>query len=140
MIICIHYKVGYSSLMAILVNNSVDKALPTHTRLDSLTPEYVKRLVQYSPEEIKYRLENYYKFMFVRHPFDRILSAWRDKLFLEMQDRHGNYYKYLLPKILHLIHPDWLKDRKLRNIRIPFPDVIHWLHKGGWDMPFQGPY
>ena len=41
--------------------------------------KHLKTLDMYSVEEIKYRLENYFKFMFVRDPFERLLSAYRNK-------------------------------------------------------------
>ena len=39
----------------------------------------MKLLSSYSDQEIAYRLKNYFKFMFVRHPMDRLLSAFRNK-------------------------------------------------------------
>lgn len=39
----------------------------------------VKHLHQYSPDEIAHRLENYYKFMFVREPMARLASAFLNK-------------------------------------------------------------
>ena len=51
-----------------------------------------KFLSSYSPEEIDYRLKNYFKFMFVRHPLDRLFSAWHNKFhenFLDMQKKYG---------------------------------------------------
>jgi len=36
-------------------------------------------LSQYSEEEIRKRLRHYYKFLFVREPFERLLSAFEDK-------------------------------------------------------------
>ena len=51
-----------------------------------------KFLSSYSPEEIEYRLKNYFKFMFVRHPLDRLFSAWHNKFhenFLDMQKKYG---------------------------------------------------
>jgi len=38
-----------------------------------------KFLSDYNPEEIDYRLKNYFKFMFVRHPLNRLFSAWDNK-------------------------------------------------------------
>jgi len=40
---------------------------------------YLKTLDMYTEEEIKHRLDTYFKFMFVRNPFERILSAYRNK-------------------------------------------------------------
>lgn len=41
---------------------------------------YLKRLESYTTKEIQFRLNNYYIFMFVREPFERLLSAYRNKL------------------------------------------------------------
>ena len=37
-------------------------------------------LSQYSEEEAEYRMKHYFKYIIVRHPFDRLVSAWRDKV------------------------------------------------------------
>lgn len=43
-------------------------------------PDVFRRLDSYTKEEIRYRLDHYLKFVFVRNPFERLLSAYRDKL------------------------------------------------------------
>ena len=43
----------------------------------------LKTLDEYSPEEVQDRLQSYYKFMFVRNPLERILSAYRNKFTLK---------------------------------------------------------
>ena len=40
---------------------------------------YFRYLSEYSPSEIVVRLKTYYKFLFVRHPFERLVSAFRNK-------------------------------------------------------------
>jgi Sulfotransferase family len=44
------------------------------------TDQILKRLVHFTPDEVQFRLNNYYKFMFVRKPLERLLSAYRDKM------------------------------------------------------------
>ncbi|KAF1478174.1 Carbohydrate sulfotransferase 14, partial [Megadyptes antipodes antipodes] len=43
------------------------------------------------PDEISYRLKNYYKFIFVRNPMERLLSAYRNKFgeIKEYQQKYG---------------------------------------------------
>ncbi|XP_013391259.1 carbohydrate sulfotransferase 9 [Lingula anatina] len=60
------------------------------------------RLVKYTSKGIEYRLQNYLKFMFVRHPLERIVSGYRDKL----EDPDDIYQKTLGKYLL----------RKYRNI------------------------
>ncbi|ELT90888.1 hypothetical protein CAPTEDRAFT_228104 [Capitella teleta] len=37
-------------------------------------------LTNYTPSQVEYRLKNYFKYLFVRNPLDRIISTWREKL------------------------------------------------------------
>ena len=37
-------------------------------------------LSRYTPEEIEYRLKHYYKFLVVRHPFERLISLYNSKI------------------------------------------------------------
>lgn len=46
---------------------------------DSHRTHVFRRLNNYTSEEIRYRLDHFMKFLFVRHPFERLLSAYRNK-------------------------------------------------------------
>ena len=48
-----------------------------------------KTLDQYSDEEIINRVRQYFKFMFVRHPFERLLSAYKNKF----SERYSVYFQ-----------------------------------------------
>ena len=50
-------------------------------------------LSTYSPSEVQYRLKNYLKIMFVRHPLDRLLSAYRSKFTRPTHDNVKNFYR-----------------------------------------------
>jgi len=41
--------------------------------------KYLRTLNTYDPKEILFKIKHYYKFMFVREPLERIVSAYRDK-------------------------------------------------------------
>lgn len=47
--------------------------------VDAHHPGVFNRLDMYDDEGIRYRLEKFTKFLFVRHPFERFLSAYLDK-------------------------------------------------------------
>ena len=51
---------------------------PVDTR-GGLAKYGIKMLSTYTPEQIKYRRENYFKFIFVRHPMERLVSSYRSK-------------------------------------------------------------
>ena len=50
-----------------------------HIPKDIFTRAGFKYFPQYQPEKQREMLRTYHRFMFVRHPFERLLSAYRDK-------------------------------------------------------------
>ena len=142
---CIHYKVGWTTQRVVLANNSASDPIPTELGNKKiwkyLIPNNVTTLrnEKYSTEDRRYRLKHFFKYMFTRHPLDRILSAYKDKLVIEMDDGHGSYYKKMLPKILKAVRPELL-DKPLESIRLPYKDILRYMQQGGSDMHFKGPY
>ena len=47
-------------------------------------PKHFKFLHYYSKDGIRFRLETYYKFLFVREPLERLLSAYQDKFAIDV--------------------------------------------------------
>ena len=138
-VVCLHYKVAWTSLAAIMINNSADEVLPPQDNMELKDYFILGDEKSYSADEIRHRLKTYYKFMFTRHPFDRLLSAWKDKLVIEPKDHHGNYYKILTPRIFEKINKT-LPNVPLDKIDIPFEYVVEYLQKGGYDQHMVGPY
>ncbi|KAI8771907.1 carbohydrate sulfotransferase 11 [Biomphalaria glabrata] len=74
---------GYASvenITSILPNEIYDKS-----------NKYLKRLSVYTKEEIEYRVDNYFKFVFVREPYERLLSAFRNKFLVNTNS--SSYFK-----------------------------------------------
>ena len=94
---CYVPKVGCTSWkvkLSLMSGNAGDKVLNTHpSPVDTrggLAKYGIKMLSTYSPEEITYRIDNYFKFMFVRHPMERIVSSYRSKF----EKREDNKVEY----------------------------------------------
>ena len=62
----------------------------------------MRLLSEYSQKEIMYRLANYFKFMFVRNPMDRLLSAYRNKF----TEGFENFYKRYGVQIVKTFRPN----------------------------------
>ena len=61
------------------MNTTDPKELNSSLANGELRRRYLRRLTSYTPDEIEYRLHHYFKVMFVRHPFERLLSAYINK-------------------------------------------------------------
>lgn len=66
-----------------------------------LTNRVLKRLVNFTADGIQFRLNNYFKFVFVREPLERLVSAYRDKML-----RDADYLKHVVPVIIKKYRSD----------------------------------
>ncbi len=65
-------------------------------------------LSEYSADQIVYRITNYYKFLFTRHPLERILSAYRSK-WERRKDNAGETgwaYRSFFKEIINAVRKD----------------------------------
>ncbi|XP_071792339.1 carbohydrate sulfotransferase 11-like isoform X1 [Asterias amurensis] len=98
---CYIPKVGctnWKRILLVLKGVYNDTKLIGQSQSHTLTSKFIKPLSSYSLEEATERLENYTKFVFVRHPLERILSGFRDKF----QKNYGSstiFRKNFGPKI-----------------------------------------
>jgi len=87
---CYIPKVGCSNwkrVMAVLTGEykSIDNITLYDMRNTTKISRNLNSLSKYSAEEIAYRLNNYFKFMFVRHPIEQLFSALHDKFYDELK-------------------------------------------------------
>ena len=76
------------------VNHTRTSDIPA-SDVHNIYSDQLTRLSSFNKREIKYRLKNYLKFMFVRNPFERMLSAYRNKFVSQWNKyfpaRYGRY-------------------------------------------------
>lgn len=76
-------------------------------------------LPSYTPAEAEDRLERYFKYLMVRHPFDRIVSAYRDKM---LQPDEECYQQ----EVLAVVKENVRKDQN-DNSTIKFDEFVKFL-------------
>lgn len=97
---CFIHKVGSSVTRKALINSTAMTSAKNTSRLnihnfDILRQFGLNTLDKYSWPEIKKRQESYFKVVFVRHPFRRLLSAFRDRFQCgTLQGRHWFHAKF----------------------------------------------
>ncbi len=89
LLFCYMSKVGCTAFKILLTkanvhamgrNNTYPKGMNVHNR-QKLAREYqLPELYYFNTKETEWRLSEYFKFMIMRHPFERLISAWRDKV------------------------------------------------------------
>jgi chondroitin 4-sulfotransferase 11 len=85
LLLCRNAKVGYSNWKRLIIsmNSNSSNTFQTdklHARsMNKYSPE-LAQAQHYTSAEVQKRLKNYFKVTFVRHPLDRLLSAYEDKL------------------------------------------------------------
>lgn len=102
----------------------------TDKRLQKLTNRAVfyrmykhyKTLQHYNKNEIDFRLKNYTKVVFVRNPFERILSAYRSK-FVNSNQFHKTYGTQIISKF----RPNATKREKKRGNSVTFLEFLKYI-------------
>ena len=93
---------NFKAIMVMLtgqVNATGPEQLKPHLVHGDYQKHYLRNLASYTPAEIEHRIENYYKFMFVREPLQRILSAYRNKFTENFTDfYHRRYGRKIVKK------------------------------------------
>ena len=85
---------------------------------------YLRTLKSYTPSQIRYRLKHYFKFMFVREPLERLLSAFMNKFVLTKSD-------YFRKRFGKKIIKNFRKDPSTESLRtgsnVTFTEFVQYL-------------
>lgn len=100
----------------------IKKAIKTATLLDK----------QLTEENITDRIQNYRKYVILRHPLERLVAAYRDKLSAPLiRSPKRKYFELLKHNILLQYHPNahrmWQSNSNHPNVFVPFEAFIHFI-------------
>ena len=139
-LVCQHQKVGLTTWYNILCNNTRSPDDKRHLYgYDCIkNSEEVFRLDddRYSDEDILYRLEHYYKVMTVRHPLDRLVSAYRHCF----RDANHYYRTNHGTKILNKYRKNITPEQRTSGKGVWFQEFIQYINDGYKDVHWRGPY
>ena len=108
------------------------KRVHSHERLHELGLRF---LHTYTPREIKKRLKNYFKFMFVRDPLERVLSAYRSKMETMKKDFRPMYKN----RILRHKYPNMTLGEIGKTMHVEFEDFVDYLIRSWNEVKFIDP-
>ena len=133
-IACLHAKVASSTWKRILAYNS-DPDLKKSSESKGLIGIHSLNHEAYTYKDIVHRLKTFFKFMVVRHPFDRLESMYNNKI--TMRRRNPVNEKLFL----HAKPPQHIHSYKtLYPNRYYFQDIVKLMEDGYWNSHWQGPY
>ncbi|KAJ8269557.1 hypothetical protein COCON_G00121640 [Conger conger] len=87
-------------------------------------PSNLKTLNQYSIPEINHRLKNFLKFLFVREPFERLVSAYRNKFTLKY---NTSFHKRFGTKIVRRYRKNATLEALQSGADVRFPEFAEYL-------------
>ncbi len=91
-------------------------------------------------EQIQYSLDNYFTFMITRHPMERLLSAYRDKIVDHVYAHRSSLMRFRMPVLRHVrpqlfsAVPNVSESKRTRYLRLlgkqhvpSFQEFIAWI-------------
>ena len=92
---------------------------------------YGPRVKQFPPEKAQEMLQTFYKFMFVREPFERLLSAYKDKyLYPRAEDRDPFITKFGR-KIIRNFRPNASHEALQSGYGVTWPEFVEYILNDG---------
>uniref|UniRef100_A0A8C6WSK1 Carbohydrate sulfotransferase n=1 Tax=Neogobius melanostomus TaxID=47308 RepID=A0A8C6WSK1_9GOBI len=87
-------------------------------------PSNLKTLNQYSIAEINHRLKSYFKFLFVREPFERLVSAYRNKFTLKY---NASFHKRFGTRIIRRYRKNATQEALANGDDVIFREFVEYL-------------
>ncbi|KAM6987125.1 carbohydrate sulfotransferase 11 isoform 2-T2 [Aplochiton taeniatus] len=87
-------------------------------------PSNLKTLNQYSITEINHRLKSYLKFLFVREPFERLVSAYRNKFTLKY---NSSFHKRFGTRIVRRYRKNATQEALANGADVKFREFAEYL-------------
>ncbi len=139
-LMCIPHKSGSTNWLRMLAITSGNKEINRNTYVfgsDYVNMTGIRRLSSYSLEEQAQRIHTYTKYIFVRNPYARLLSAYRDKFVAETD--YG--YKVFSEIMLQKMRGENYKQTSRANVTMTFREFIGYIlnmneFDGHWS-PYQ---
>ncbi len=104
----------------------------TAIRHDEMMKHYGLRFLHtYSPSDIADILKTYFKFVFVRHPFDRLVSAFKDKF--NPNNPHKGYQKIVGIKAIKMFRKNASHNALETGNDVTMKEFLQYVVKEGLD-------
>ena len=148
LMVCAPPKAGCTTWKTLLANNSAKGPLPDGYKVMSfhfghaLADYGILKLCDYSGNEIRDILEKYHKVIVVRHPLERVLSGYIDKL---QSGSDLNWQRNFGSKLLKWARNGKMTRAEIRRSRgkgVHFQEFVKWLmfHPGDQRNEHFAPY
>ena len=100
--------------------------LGRYRTLSNYSP-YGPTVRQFPPEKAQKMLQTFYKFMFVREPFERLLSAYKDKFLHPRSSDRDPYITVFGKKIIRSFRPNASQEALHSGYGAKFPEFIEYI-------------
>ena len=94
---------------------------------DPHDPDNFYRPESYSEEELRSRLKEYAKFMFVRHPMERLVSAYRDKFVNNNRSQEKWFFSRYGRKIIKRYRANATRESFAKGHDVTFAEFVQYV-------------
>lgn len=117
------------------VNTTDPMALSPNLAHSNEMAQHLRTLKMYTKKQLQYRLKNYFKFIFVREPLERLLSAYSNKFTVSYNSYFPEKYgRYIVKKFRKNPSKKALKTGR----SVTFPEFVKYVLDKDTPKPYNG--